>query len=176
VTAEATMLLGPAALARKYDALVELRRRRDAGGGAAGGGALRALAAEFPGCLRELDTLGLPELERRARAAEAAAAGAPAEPWVAWIAAYHALMRGALAVRDPARAKTIRGNPAALATLASAAGGLAVDETFVAAVLEPPGGRVGVVILRAVAARFDIPAATIAAALFPARRPSPYAL
>src|SRR3954464_9214686 len=84
------------ALARKYAALVELRRRRDAGGDAAGGGTLRALAAEFPGCLRELDTLGRAGPERRAAACAAVDVG---EPWMAWIAGYHALMRGALAAR-----------------------------------------------------------------------------
>jgi hypothetical protein len=154
-----------ARLARKYEALGELRRRRDAGGDSTGGGTLRALAAEFPGCLRELDTLGLPELERRARASAGAASGGPVEPWMEWIAAYHALMRAALAVRDPTRA-----------TAATDEGEAIVDETFVTAVLAPPGGRVGVVVLRALAARFGVPAATIAATLFPARRPSPYDL
>jgi hypothetical protein len=148
------------ALARKYAALVELRRRRDQGGDPSGGGALRALAAEFPGCLRELDTLGIVELERRARVTRAASDGADAaEPWVAWIAAYHELMRAALALRDPSRAATIT-----------------VDAAFAAAVRSPPHGRIGVVVLRALSARFAIPAATISAALFPARRPSPYAL
>ena len=164
-----------AALARKYGALVELRRRRDGGGDSAGGGALRVLAAEFPGCLRELDTLGLAELERRARATEAAAAGGPLEPWMAWIDAYHSLMRAALAIRAPGTDET-RGDAVALAALASRAAGVPLDAAFVTAVLAPPGGRVGVVVLRALAARFGVPAATIAAALFPVRRPSPYTL
>jgi hypothetical protein len=43
-------------------------------------------------------------------------------------------------------------------------------------VLRPPGGRVSVVVLRALADRFGVPAATIAATLFPVRRPSPYDL
>jgi hypothetical protein len=171
-----------AALARKYAVLVELRRRRDHGGDAQGGGALRALAAEFPGCLRELDTLGLAELERRARTTAAAAAGGPVEPWMAWIEGYHALMRGALAVRAPEHGDARAGGDVhALAARASAAAGATVDAAvfdaaFVAAVLAPPDGRVGVVVLRALGARFDVPAATIAAALFPARRPAPYAL
>ena len=148
-----------AALARKYAALVALRHRRDSGGDAAGGGALRALAAEFPGCLRELDTLGLAELERRARVASAAAAGGAADDWMAWIAGYHELMRLALALRDPARAA-----------------GVEADAAFASAVRSPPHGRIGVVVLRALAARFDVPAATISAALFPKRRPSPYEL
>jgi hypothetical protein len=156
-----------AGLARKYAALAALRRRRDDGGDPAGGGALRALAAEFPGCLRELDTLGLPELERRARACADAACQ---EPWIEWIAAYHALMRGALAVRGEP------GPPGELAARASRVAGLPLDEAFVAAVLSPPHGRIGVVVLRALAARFGVPAPEIASALFPVRRPSPYAL
>ncbi|HTA18785.1 MAG TPA: hypothetical protein VK989_05810 [Polyangia bacterium] len=170
-----------AALARKYAALVELRRRRDVGDAAAGGPALRTLATEFPGCLRELDALGLPELERRA----AAAAANADEPWLSWIAGYHALMRGALAVRDP-RAAAARDDVTALAAIAAAAAGAdaaiahvldgAFDEAFVAAVLTPPGGRVGVVVLRALSARLGVAAPIIAATLFPTRRPSPYAL
>jgi hypothetical protein len=171
-----------AGLARKYATLVELRRRRDAGGDAAGGGALRALATEFPGCLRELDTLGLAELERRAHATTAAVAGLPREPWMDWIVAYHALLRGGLALRDPARAPPRRDQTdmaalVAIAGAAAGAGGAAlIDASFVADVLAPPGGRVGVVVLRALAAHFDVPATTISATLFPARRPSPYAL
>jgi hypothetical protein len=158
-----------AALARKYAALVELRHRRDQGGDPAGGGRLRALAAEFPGCLRELDTLGRAELERRAAVCAAAAAGGPTEPWMDWIAGYHALMRGALAARAAAE------GPGAAAA-ASVAAGLPVDDAFVRDVLAPPGGRMGVVVFRALAVRFGTPAATIAAALFPVRRPSPYEL
>jgi hypothetical protein len=36
--------------------------------------------------------------------------------------------------------------------------------------------RINVVVLRALSARFDVPAAEIARALFPVRRPSPYRL
>ncbi len=50
------------------------------------------------------------------------------------------------------------------------------DGDFERAVLSPPGGRMGVVVLRALASRFGVPAPTIAAALFPLRRPSPYRL
>src|SRR5262245_17613048 len=88
-----------ATLARKYGTLVGLRGRRDGGGPPATRDELRALAAEFPGCLRELDTLGPGELARRAAAATAAAAGGPREPWMDWIADYHALMADALAAR-----------------------------------------------------------------------------
>lgn len=47
-----------AALARKYQSLLALRRFPDRG-------ALAGLAAEFPGALRELDELPTAEIERR---------------------------------------------------------------------------------------------------------------
>jgi hypothetical protein len=150
-----------AALARKYAALGALRGRRDAGGSAATRAELRALAREFPGCLRELDTLGAPEIARRAAAcAEAAAGPAPKpEPWMAWIAAYHVLMARALEVRassgDRARAAA---------------------DAFEQAALAPPGGRVNVVVLREIGQRFGVSAATVAETLFPVRRRSPYQL
>lgn len=148
------------ALARKYERLAAWRGQHD-GGVSATRDALRALAAEFPGCLRELDTLGAAELERRASACAAAADDLrAAEPWMAWIDGYHALMRRALA----ARGDRVPGPSAG------------TDGDFERAVLSPPGGRMGVVVLRTLATRFDTPVATIAAALFPLRRPSPYGL
>lgn len=134
------------ALARKYRALVALRARRDGGGAPATRAELRTLAREFPGCLRELDTLGPAELGRRAAAAAAAAAGGAREAWMDWIASYHALMAEALAAR------------------ARGEGGRA------------PEGRLNVEVLRALGARFGVAAATIADTLFPPRRPSPYRL
>jgi hypothetical protein len=134
------------ALAGKYRALLALRARRDEGGAPATRDELRALAAQFPDCLHELDTLGGDELARRATAAAAAATGGPREPWMDWIAAYHALMIEALGAR---------------------ARGEAVGA---------PEGRLNVMVLRALGARFGVDAATIARALFPVRRPSPYKL
>jgi hypothetical protein len=133
-------------LARKYRALVALRARRDGGGPPATRGELRRLAGEFPGCLRELDTLGAEELARRAAATAAAAAGGAREPWMDWIASYHALMGEELAAR--ARGKTAAA----------------------------PEGRLNVKVLRELGARFGVAAATLAATLFPLRRPSPYRL
>ncbi len=148
------------ALARKYERLAGWRGRRDEGSSATRD-ELRALAGEFPGCLRELDTLGATELARRALACAGAAEGTTGtEPWMAWIAGYHDLMRRAFAARDR-RARGASG---------------ASDDDFERAILSPPGGRMAVVVMRALADRFGVPAATIAAALFPVRRPSPYQL
>ncbi|MFL5306789.1 MAG: hypothetical protein ACJ8F1_16350 [Polyangia bacterium] len=142
---------GVEALARKYRRLVELRGRRDGDGPAATRAELRALAAEFPGALRELDTLGAPELQRRAAACAVAAGGGPAEAWMAWIDRFHVLMRRALQAR---------------------ARGAATDP-FERAVLSPPDGRMMPVVLAEVAAAFGEPHERVATRLFPSRRPRP---
>ena len=56
---------------------------------------LRALANEFPGALRELDTLPTDEIVRRATALESGAH----EPWMDWLGDFHDLMRIALEVK-----------------------------------------------------------------------------
>jgi hypothetical protein len=137
------------ALARKYGRLVELRSRRDGGGVPATRAELRALAAEFPGSLRELDTLGDAELRRRAAACALALQGGPAQPWMHWIDRFHQLMRQALAAR--------------------ANRGAAPDD-FERAVLSPPDGRMLPLVLAQVAREFGQPADHVAATLFPSRR------
>ena len=175
------------AMGRKYRTLAELRARRQSGAPNSEGGdsqpalareRLRELAREFPGSLRELDTLGAPELQRRAQVIEAAAQGGPREPWLDWIGAYHEMMRAALHIRAAAPAKKLLAGDevARLIEQASVIAAVPLDDNFVHAVRSPPHGRIGVVVLRALAARFDQPADTIARALFPLRRPSPYQL
>ena len=76
-----------------------------------------------------------------------------------WIVGYHTLMSEALAVR------------------AQGATGPAADgDALAAAALAPPEGRLNVMVLRELGARFGVAAATIAETLFPLRRPSPYQL
>jgi len=61
---------------------------------------MAALAARFPGALREIDDLALGEIRRRVAALEGVLAGiALAEPWMEAIALFHALARGALAAK-----------------------------------------------------------------------------
>jgi hypothetical protein len=159
------------ALLRKYRLLAAWRRARD-GGGVAGDGdcaapaALRRLADEFPGALRELDLLRLAEIERRVRVLQREeTSGGQADDdddWIAWIAAYHGVMREALAIKRALRG----GEPVAAG----------VDRAFAEAVGRPPGGRLSVLVLRLLGERFGVPAARISATLFPARRPPPYTL
>src|SRR5436305_1862365 len=99
-----------ARLGAKYRILAELRARREElqrGGatafppeeGSRRRSAFRALAAEFPGSLRELDVTSAVALQARCAAIEAALAGGPEEPWMEVAAAYHRTLREALAVK-----------------------------------------------------------------------------
>jgi hypothetical protein len=149
---------GRAGLLRKYRLLCLWRRGKDrsfetdasdadpsaSNDGLADRSAMRALAEEFPGALRELDLLGLPELERRVSVLARAEAD---EPWIAWILCYHELMRAELARKLAAARGRIRDGA------------------------EPERGRkLSVAVLQDVALRFGVPAAQVAATLFPSRR------
>ena len=178
-------MLGPdaetlAALTRKYQTLLELRQARDRRGhGSVGSGVaviaqrqrLRDLAQEFPGCLRELDTLSAAEIDRRVQALALTAAGGVLEPWMAWIADYHALMRTVFQLKNAGR--TDGKDQKAAAMVASSA---TTDAALVEAVRQPPQGRLGIVVLRTLGARFGVAPERIAATLFPPRRRSPYQL
>ena len=61
---------------------------------------MAALAARFPGALREIDELPLEEIRRRIAALDAVLAdSAEVEPWMEAIALFHAMARGALAAK-----------------------------------------------------------------------------
>ncbi len=138
------------ALARKYRVMSELR--------AAGAGdetpeeraALRALAAEFPGALRELDTLTSDEIAIREQALADAASGGPVENWMAWMHGYHLLMRDALRVR--------RGTASD------------IDARFAAAVRRPPSGRIMSAVFERLSELFGEPQKLIWDTLFPPRK------
>ena len=159
-------------LAEKYRTLGELRRARAAGAEVPEKAVFQALAGEFPGCLNELDTLPIEEIDARAVVLAAAARGGPVEAWMTWLAGYHALLRAALRIRirttksrdlDDARAQS-------LADDAAAHSGAAIDPTFVQAVVRPPGGRIMTVVYARLAALHGAPAAVIKRALFPRSR------
>jgi hypothetical protein len=164
-------------LVEKYRTLSGLRDRRDEGGEGPTPATLRELATKHPGCLRELDTLGFVELQRRARAVTAVTEGGPPEPWMAWIWAYHRLMQATLLVkRAIVRGVVPAGEAGRLAREATRLAGWPLDEAFVAEVARPPQGRLGVVVLRRLARLYGVPATELARTLFPPRRPSPYTL
>jgi hypothetical protein len=159
-----------AALAEKYQALVQLRVARDHGGPEASRDRLRDLSRRFPGSLRELDTLGEAELRRRARAA---AAGAPLEPWMAWIAAFHRLMRAALLIkadRRPAAELAAEGGDRAVAERVAIEAGVSLDPDLVRDFRRPPQGRLAPLVIAELARRFGVGAEEMRSCLFPRRR------
>jgi hypothetical protein len=107
---------------------------------------LRALAADFPGVLRELDRMPTSEIERRLHVCEQAAGGDEAEPWVAWVARYHELVRDVLSQR---RAERESPSSPAVARLRR--------------------GRLNDVVLAQLAMEFDVTTACLREALFPPR-------
>jgi hypothetical protein len=164
-----------ARLARKYETLGALRRARARGEPVPQAAVFKALAREFPGCLNELDTLLLEEIDGRAATLAAAAAGGPVEPWMAWLSDYHALLRAALALKprvargagrpslDDARAERLAGE-------VSAQAGAVIDAAFVRSVADPPAGRLVALVFARLALLHGCPAATIKRALFPRSR------
>lgn len=185
------MACGPAfaALARKYRALLAIRREA-AAGQRAPRAVLRALAAEFPGALRELDNLPERALAERAAALEEAARDpACTLPWMLPLAAYHALAWAALSIRRTLRSRRALapGEAARLAaaasidaTLDAATGWSApllgavpgasdplLDVAFVEAVAAPPRGRLARAVLERVAAASGRSPEALDALLFP---------
>ena len=170
-----------AALVHKYAVMAELRaslpshEAAQAGAEASAGDRqkLRALAKEFPGALRELDTLPTEEIARRRDALERAAAGDAAADWMTWMHGYHALMRAALAIKVRlAHGAEITAEQ--LATIARDCGA-SVDEDFAAAVASPPHGRLNVVVFDRLATQLGVASKTIWDELYPPRKgPRPY--
>jgi hypothetical protein len=162
-------------LAAKYAALVVLREARDHGDDQHPSETLRDLSQTFPGSLRELDTLGLPELRRRAAATLAAASGGLPEPWMAWILAFHRLLAAALLIK---RAAGSRHGPTigqitrdALLVEAAQVARMPLELPLFEAFVHPPGGRLAPLVLGEIAVRFDVPLDEVVRTLFPSRRP-----
>ncbi len=141
-----------ARIATKYRELLALRRERALGAPPAPREVMRRLSAEFPGALRELDTMVEQELAHRAEALEAAASGGPRAAWMAYVAAYHALYKAALAAS---------GAPEP---------GLPVADAALARVRSPEHGRRTQAVIDAIAEAFGVPAKDVAHAVLPRRR------
>jgi hypothetical protein len=163
-------------LLRKYDTLAELRRARAAGGAVAERAVLRALAREFPGALRELDTVPADEIEARRVALAAASTGGAVEPWMTWMVAYHATMRAALV----AKGRLSRARDLSDAMVEKTRDevkrrtGLSIEPSFVHAVARPPHGRLNRAVFERLGQIFGLSPDVIWEALFPARRSGRY--
>jgi hypothetical protein len=119
-----------------------------------------ALAAEFPGALRELDRLPLYAIEQRRTALAAVLSeGAPVEPWMQLQVAYHGFMRAVLRIRRALLALRIHSfEPAQhcleLVSYVAAPGEPACarfDAEMLRAIRRPPQGRLNPWVLEQVA-------------------------
>lgn len=159
-------------LLRKYRALQALRATADAPDVAA----LRALAAEFPGALRELDAMPAAELDARAVALEGCASLDDAPPWAAPVAGYHGLMRVALALKPWLARRTVDdAGCEALGRVARDGDGEALGGAFVRAVRAPPRGRLNVVVFERLGARLGVAPDAVWQAVFPTARADRFA-
>jgi hypothetical protein len=161
-------------LARKYDALADLRERRERGEGVAPRGELSALAREFPGALRELDALPRAEIERRRAELRATLLGSATAPWMRWLIAYHATMRAALFIKGRLARSRVRGElPAELAgeiaRETSRHTAVPIDDTFVRAVANPPARRVNAAVFERLGRELGVAADEMWQTLFPPR-------
>lgn len=164
------------ALARKYQVLAKMRRDRARDGSIAARADMRALAREFPGSLRELDTVHLDEIDRRTRVlTEAAQGDTVVEPWMIWMSAYHATMRAALFVKARVARSPLLSDDRARAIAESATShlGQPIDEGFVRTVASPPRGRLNAFVFERLGQGFGVAPELIWQTLFPSRRGLP---
>jgi hypothetical protein len=181
------------ALAAKYEALVRLRRRREAlvAQGQVGFderegpvrlGEMRALAAQFPGALRELEVHEATALERRAQVVRAAQRGEAAVPgWVELVVELHETLRAGLRVKrwlaetraaqpfdatTAARCAAAVGPDAAGTAGAAARGHWPIEPSTLVALHRPPGGRLMPFVIARVAARLGVSPHDVEVAIF----------
>lgn len=127
------------ALRRKYETLAALRATRTAEPDPM----LAALAAEFPGALREIDVLPLETLAARIAALAAAELTGVTEPWMTAQVAFHRLARGALVAKRWLAGRKVVDEAVRAAFSAAHLGAEAqVYAADLGRVAAPPGGRV----------------------------------
>jgi hypothetical protein len=108
---------------------------------------MMALAARFPGALREIDDLDLVELRSRIAKLEGVLTGAlPSEPWMEAVSLFHEMTRGALCAKRWLSGRK-RADAAVEGAYAMHVAGLEDSEDArawmgeLAAIAMPPGGR-----------------------------------
>jgi len=135
---------------------------------------MRALAARFPGALRELDELPMEEIEARlARLHDVLARAQPAPEWVVLQLGYHGWMRAALRIKLIARRRDCTHVDAVLAELPQSYRPephdpplASLDRAAVSAILEPLDGRLNPWVYARVAAAAGVEPDVVRRALF----------
>jgi hypothetical protein len=158
-------------LEAKYETILDLRYARERGEPLPERAVFKALADEFPGVLKELDTLRLEVVAARSEALGVAVGGGAIERWIVWMVAYHKLFRAALWIklRTPKHSDLADEQLAHWVSGVTAEFGIDIDHAFVMDVIYPPRGRINGVVLERLELMFGVPAADIQAELFPRR-------
>lgn len=133
---------------------------------------MAALAARFPGALREIDELTLEEIDARIGEIEEVIAGAAAEPaWVACLVDYHGWMRVALRIKRRA-AEGLDGDALLEELAATYAPGhdepprAAIGPEVIAQILAPPLGRLNPWVFERIAQAHGLTSSEVEAILF----------
>lgn len=153
----------------KYVAMRAMRVEHEAGAGGDPRERMRALAARFPGALREIDELPLATIEARiAELDEVLRTEREAPRWAIGLAEYHAWMRAALAIRREAGVERDRDRALAWIEAQPAAGTPSREELREAlgAMLRPPDGRLNRWLFERLARREGVSREAIEARLF----------
>jgi hypothetical protein len=131
---------------------------------------MRALAARFPGALREIDELSMDVIDTRIAQLDAAVAGGQIPQWAGWVVAYHGWMRAALRIKgllvryadlEPQAVILAHYHPAADEPPTERLDGSAIE-----AIASPPGGRLNPWVLDQVALDAGADVALIRTTLF----------
>ncbi len=137
--------------------------------------AMAELARDFPGALREIDELPIDVIRQRIEAvAEAESDAACVEPWMRAHIGFHRLARGALAAKRWLEGRAL--TPGLEADFAHAAATMAnADEVAawvsdLAAIAEPPRGRLMDLVYARLAIELGIDIASARTAVMPTRR------
>lgn len=170
VTIEALVLLRD-----KYQRMLEMRRLHDSGVAHDPRAQMRALAAEFPGALRELDELPLATIEQRVnQLSDVIEQRTAPQSWMVWMVNYHGHLRAALRIKRMALPRSDL--DAALRMLqrdyvaAHDEPPLVVfDRETLMAVLKPANGRLSQWVFARIAEHHGVSMAEVQSHLFPAR-------
>ena len=158
------------ALCGKYEKLCDLRERQQTD--VAPRAELVALAAAFPGALRELDCLPWEELEHRANALRAVLDGrAQVERWMVLQIGYHGFMRAVLRIRRLIleQERSAAPQPLAYSPALDEPPLERFDASALAAIRKPPRGRLNPWVVAEVARDHAVTEACIENALWRAQ-------
>ena len=139
---------------------------------------MAALAAEFPGALREIDELPIEEIDARlASLARASRDLSAVEPWMRAVLSFHELTRGALTAKkwlSGRKIVTAADRDALQKLAASTQDGSAVAPWLedLDSIAQPPRGKITELVFRRLAVMLSVSEAEARALVFTRQRPA----